>query len=264
MLAEKRRQLIVQAVARDGQVQTAALARRMQVAEETIRRDILALSRQGMLRKVHGGATALPSLQREQPYAQREKENAPAKRRIGEYAAGLIGDGEIIAIDGGGASEWMARSLLGRRELTVVTNSLRVAQIVLDKLRDGALTGRLIMLGGETDCDNRIIVGAMCAQMIEKFRFNRAFLGASALGQRGPMLWQLEEGTVEAAFARQAQQTVLLTESVKARRSSLYEFMNYADVQMLITDTAYPLGDELESALSRAGVEIRFIDGEEE
>ena len=264
MLAEKRREMILQALAQEGHVQTAALAQTLQVAEETIRRDIMLLSRQGLLRKVHGGASAIPQLQKESPYEQRGKENTLAKRRIGEYAAGLIADGEIIAIDGGGAGEWMARSLKGLTGLTVATNSLRVGEIILDKLRDGEITGRLIMLGGETDPNNRIVVGALCAEMIGKFRFNRVFLGASALGSKGPMAWNLEEGAVETAFARQAQQTILLTESAKGRRSSLYQFMEYSDVQMLITDTDNSFNEELRDALQRACVKIRYVEAKNE
>ena len=263
MLAEKRREMILQALAQDGHVQTASLAQTLQVAEETIRRDIMLLSRQGLLRKVHGGASAIPQLQKERPYEQRGKENTLAKQRIGEYAAGLITDGEIVAIDGGGASEWTARSLKGRSGLTIVTNSLRVGEIILDKLRDEEITGRLIMLGGETDPNNRVVVGSLCAQMISRFRFNRAFLGVSALGTRGPMAWNLEEGAVETAFARAAQQTILLTESAKSQRSSLYEFMEYADVQMLITDTSCPFDDGLKDALHRSCVEVRYVEVKE-
>ena len=97
-------------------------------------------------------------------------------------------------------------------------------------------------------------------EMIGKFRFNRVFLGASALGSKGPMAWNLEEGAVETAFARQAQQTILLTESAKGRRSSLYQFMEYADVQMLITDSDNALNEELKDALQRACVEVRFVE----
>ena len=67
MLAEKRREMILQALAQDGHVQTASLAQTLQVAEETIRRDIMLLSRQGLLRKVHGGASAIPQLQKSAP-----------------------------------------------------------------------------------------------------------------------------------------------------------------------------------------------------
>ena len=264
MLADKRREIILQALALEGHVQTASLAQKLQVADETIRRDIRMLSRQRMLRKVHRGATAIPQLQSEQPYEQRGRENTSAKRRISECAAGLIMDGEIIAIDGGDACEWMARSLKGLKGLTVVTNSLRVGGIILDKLRDREISGRLMILGGETEPHNRIAAGSFCAEMIGQFRFNRAFLGVSALGAQGPMVWNMEEGAAEAAFARQAQQTILLTESVKSRRSSLYEFMEYADVQMLITDTACPFGAGLKDALTRACVEIRYVAAEDE
>jgi len=264
MLAEKRREMILQALAQDGHVQTAALAQTLQVAEETIRRDIMLLSRQGLLRKVHGGAAAIPQLQTERPYEQRDKENTLAKRRIGEYAARLIADDEIIAIDGGGAGEWMARSLKGLNGLTIVSNSLRVGEIILDKLRDGDISGRLIMLGGETDPNSRVVVGSLCAEMIGKLQLNRAFLGVSALGSKGPMAWTLEEGAVEAAFARAAQQTILLTESTKGCRSSLYQFMEYADVQMLITNTDHSFNEELKEVLQQACVEIRYIEMENE
>lgn len=255
MLGEQRRQIILDKIHREGQVQTADLAQALGVAEETIRRDIRAMSRENLVRKVHGGATALPKLDQEQPYEQRGRHDARAKQLIGRYAAGLVHDAEIIALDGGGATEWAARSLMGQKQLTLVTNSLPVAAVLSGKLSRGEITGRLILLGGQVYPENQTTQGALCLEAIQKFHFHKVFLGVSALGEQGPMVWEPEEGAVSAAFVRQAQQTILLAESAKGRRSSLYTFMDYQTVQMLITDREHELDEGLRRTLERAGVE---------
>ena len=255
MLGEQRRQLILDKIRREGQVQTADLAREIGVAEETIRRDIRVMSRENLVRKVHGGATGLLRLDREQPYEQRGQHDARAKQCIGQYAAGLIRDSEIIALDGGGATEWMARSLMGQKNLTLVTNSLPTAMILSGKLSRGEITGRLILLGGQVYSENQITHGALCMESIRRFCFHKAFLGVSALGEQGPMVWEPEEGAASAGFACQAQQTILLAESAKGQRSSLYTFMDYQEVRMLITDGEHELDDGVRRALERAGVE---------
>ena len=96
--------------------------------------------------------------------------------------------------------------------------------------------------------------------MIQFDEFKQSLLGMKPELENLHTALDLEEGAAETAFARAAQQTILLTESAKGRRSSLYQFMEYADVQMLITDTANALTGELKAALQRACVEVRFIE----
>lgn len=259
MLAEQRRKTILQKVIQEGQVQTAELAQGLCVAEETIRRDIRAMSAEGLLCKVHGGATAARHLSVEQSYEQRGKLDAHAKQLIGQYAAALVHDHEVIALDGSGATEWMARSLSGKQELTVVTNSFPVAGIITDKLKHSEIGGQLIFLGGQVFGENLITQGVLCCNMIRTFRFNQTFIGTSALDVQGPMMWHPDEGAIAAALAHQAQHTVLLAESAKSQRSSLYKYMDYDDIQTFITDGEHELDETLREALANAGVETIIL-----
>lgn len=263
VLAEERRRIILSRAVRDGQVYTAQMAEEFQVAEETIRRDIRALLRTGRVRKVHGGAMLVREPARECPYGLRAQLDQEAKLRIGRHAASLVEDGDVLALDSGGATEQMARALTGVRGITVVTNGLPIVQILTEKLLRGEFTGRVLSLGGQVNCDNRDIVGPMAIQMAHSFRYTRAFLSASALSEQGPMMWTEQEGCVSAAFASQAAQVCLLAESVKFSLDSFYTYLSYDSVHEIVTDASHPVRESVCHALERAGVRLVVLGGKE-
>ena len=256
MQTAERVERILERVHRDGRVYTAALATEYGVSEETIRRDIRALAREGKLKRVHGGATRLQLPSSENAYAVRRLQDAEEKRRIGEYAAGLVGDGDIIAMDDSCCAEQLALALSGQKNLIAVTNFLSAAAALSNGIQQGRIAGRVVLLGGEMNCENLAACGAITEDEAARYRFTRAFIGASALSENGAMVWNLEEGRVSRRMAERASGVVLLCESAKFTRTSLYQYIDYSDVDMLITDDTHEIPRETLTQMQADGVEI--------
>ena len=252
MQTAERVERILERVHRDGRVYTAALAAEYGVSEETIRRDIRALAREGKLKRVHGGATRLQLPSSENAYAVRRLQDAEEKRRIGEYAAGLVGDGDIIAMDDSCCAEQLALALSGQKNLIAVTNFLSAAAA----LSNGIQQGRVVLLGGEMNCENLAACGAITEEEAARYRFTRAFIGASALSENGAMVWNLEEGRVSRRMAERASGVVLLCESAKFTRTSLYQYIDYSEVDMLVTDDTHEIPRETLTQMQADGVEV--------
>ena len=127
MAYSKRHGEILRLLREEGMITIASLADRLEVSLETVRRDIRPLTDSGAALKMHG-AIGLPSIAGEAPFERRMRENADAKRAIARMVAATIRDGESIMMDTGTTTSFLARELLGRRRLTVVTNSSDIAR----------------------------------------------------------------------------------------------------------------------------------------
>ena len=256
MQTVERAERILERVRRDGRVYTVQLAAEYGVSEETIRRDIRALAREGKLKRVHGGATELRLPSSENAYVVRRLLDAEEKRRIGEYAAGLVGDGDIIAMDDSCCAEQLALALSGQQNLIAVTNFLPAAAALSERIQQGRISGRVVLLGGEMNCENLAACGAITEEEAARYRFKRAFIGASALAENGAMVWNLEEGRVSRRMAERASSVVLLCESAKFTRTSLYQYIDYSEVDMLITDDTHEIPRETLTRLQGDGDEV--------
>ncbi len=131
-LAHQRRAFILEAVRRDGTVRVADLVGRLGVSDMTIRRDLDALARRGAVEKVYGGAvaTAGPASGHEPGFDAKSDLEAAAKAAIAATAATLVEPGSVVALSGGTTVHAVAARLLGVPRLTIVTNSLPVADLV--------------------------------------------------------------------------------------------------------------------------------------
>jgi DeoR/GlpR family transcriptional regulator of sugar metabolism len=124
LLKAERQQLILEAVKDNRQATVAELSRRFDVSQVTIRRDLRELAAQGALRRAHGGALMAASTPPEPPVVQRLGRAEHCKACIGRAAASLVKDGDSIFIGSGSTTAHVARHLVDRRNLTVVTNAL--------------------------------------------------------------------------------------------------------------------------------------------
>ncbi|MEU8352652.1 DeoR/GlpR family DNA-binding transcription regulator, partial [Streptomyces sp. NPDC048845] len=130
LLAEQRRALILDEVRRRGGVRVNELTRRLSVSDMTVRRDLDVLARQGMVEKVHGGAVPVAEASSHEPGFEAKSSLEPgAKESIARAAAALVAPGSAIALSGGTTTFALAHHLLDVPELTVVTNSVRVADV---------------------------------------------------------------------------------------------------------------------------------------
>lgn len=237
---------IMSTARRDGAASISALAARLGVSLETVRRDIRPLVDEGQLVKMHG-VVQVPESGREAPFDRRMRENAAEKRAIGRHIAARIGDGDSLMMDTGTTTSILARELAARRELTVVTNSSDVARTL------ATVNGnRVFMAGGELHGDNGAAFGRTAVEFIARFRVRHAVISIGAIDARiGPMDYLLEE----AEFARMALQCgetrIIATDHTKLGRAALVKVCDFSDFDLLVTNRDPPT--EIAGALEAAG-----------
>lgn len=225
------------------------LAAELDVSDETIRRELRTLEEQGVVIREHGGAR-LAALAFEGPLNQRMEENADAKLRIARAAAELVTDGAIVFIDSGTTSCFIARQLVERRGLTVITNSLQVAGDL------GAINGnRLFLAGGQMDYDYRAFSDHQAQAFVRGFTPHLAILSVGGISlDRGLMDFHPGEAEMSRIAYATAKQVMLGVDSSKFGRYALLQTAQCADVDILVTEK--PLEEPFARAFAHAEVVV--------
>lgn len=224
-----------------------ALATDLSVSDETIRRELRALEDHGAIIREHGGARlAAPTM--EGPLHQRMDENADAKLRIARAAANLVPDGAIVFIDSGTTSCFIARQLVERKSLTVITNSLGVANDL-----GGINNNRLFLAGGQMDYDYRAFSDHIAQDYVRGFTPHLAILSVGGISiDRGLMDFHPGEAEMSRIAYATAKQVLLAADCSKFGRYALVQTAALADVDILITDQ--PLDSDYAKAFAHAEV----------
>ena len=259
MLTEERQYQITELIRKDGKASITELAARFGVSGETIRRDLSAIASKGLVRKVHGGAVAVRRPVRDASYELRQVQSARNKQAIGEYAASLIRDNMVIGIDSGTCAEGFARAIRGVNNLTVITYSIPIAEILAQKIANGEFTGSIRLLGGIIHPDTLTACDMTALSLLQSFRMDLAFLAVTALSESGLMAGTEQDGMMTAALLRQSDMAYALAESEKFGKQSYFRVAPLSDVPAVITDNEIPLPREMEAALSNGGVDLRIV-----
>lgn len=259
MFADERKGKILEQLSHEGAVHIKELVEAFGVSSETIRRDLNELSRDGKLRKVHGGAIALRHPAREQNYEIRVKQNSESKREIGQYAAGLIEDGDIVALDYGATTEEIARAVCGLKNVTFLTNSLNTAGILVEKQRHNDFTGKIIFIGGILNAVTAQASGTVALSNLSRFTADKAFLGVTSISPDGLMMWNEEEGEFSACLAGHASDVYVVADSTKFDKESFYKFLDLGQIGHIITDSRVEISEQIKSAIRSAGTELLFV-----
>ncbi|WP_027944506.1 DeoR/GlpR family DNA-binding transcription regulator [Amycolatopsis taiwanensis] len=251
MLAAERHARITEMVHSAQIVRTDVLVRELGVSAETIRRDLLALEERGVLKRVHGGAaSAEPSVFQELPVEERRRLGAGAKRRIGQAAASLVRDGQIIMIDIGTTAAAVAHALPPKLEATVVTNSLVVATELAD--RPGL---DVLVSGGRVRSGDLALSDATAVRFFSNVYPDLAFLGSGGLHHEvGLTDYYLDEITVRKTVLHNARRSYALVAAEKFGRIAGHRVCSLGELTGIVTDTE-PDG-ELKAALDDHSVEI--------
>ena len=251
MYAEERQQTIAGLVADRGRVAVTALAEEFGVTTETVRRDLAALERAGMLRRVHGGAVPAGALAYvETALGERHGTRSEQKRKIAAAALDLLPgpDGSLL-LDGGSTTAALAEVLPGGRRLLVATHSVPLAA------RLAAAPGvDLHVLGGRVRGITQCAVGERTVNALADLRVDVAFLGTNGLTpEHGFTTPDEAEASVKRAMIRSGQKVVVLADSSKFGREHLVRFATSADVDVLVTDAEAAPADL--ARLEDAGIE---------
>ena len=232
MIAEERKTRIVELVNAQGAVSITDLAEQLDASESTVRRDLMTLHAQGMLRRVHGGAVkavATDFVMVDQSLSGRQSLHMPEKRAIGAYAATLIKPNDFVFIDGGTTTECLVDAIT-ETGATYVTNSLPHAQKLLAK---GC---RTLVPGGEVKPVTEVLVGSETVNHIRRYHFSIGFWGTNAVElETGFTTPEFREAAVKQIALEQTVHPYVLCDSSKFAKVSLITFANFDDAQ-IITD----------------------------
>ncbi len=250
VFAAERRQTILDLVRANGAVSLRELARVVQTSEVTVRRDVRALEAEGLLDRRHGGAVLPGGLSREPSYSQKTHLAAPEKADIAELAATLVDEGDAIVVGAGTTTQEFARRLTRVPNLTVVTNSLLVAQALAHASRV-----EVVMTGGALRGSIYALVGSGAEQALAGLRVRRAFLSGNGLtAERGLSTPNMLSASVDRALVRAAQEVVVLADYTKIGVDTMFQTVPTEQMNHLVTDAnAHP---DATAALAEQGVRV--------
>lgn len=208
------------------------LSNSLNVSPATIRRDLVDLETRGAIRRVHGGAVSVETRLEEPLFDDKTSIASREKAAIAQAAAKLINTEESIYLDGGSTVLELARIIKDRTDITVVTNSLRVAV---------ELSGRgprLILVGGELRRRSETLVGPLTRHLIDELHIDKAFMGTIGLTlTEGLTTTDANEAFTKSLISKQARQVILLADSSKIGQVTFARSSSLNDVHHLITDS---------------------------
>jgi len=250
MFAEERHQEIVRRARDAGRVDVATLAEELDVTAETVRRDLTALERAGLLRRVHGGAVAIERFGFEPAVAARETVLTAEKGRIGKAALSELPDDGAVVIDAGTTTRQFIELLPTDIELTVVVNSPPLATLLA---RRANVT--VMMLGGRVRGRTLAAVGDWATSALSTIHVDVAFMATNGISvERGLTTPDPAEAAVKRAMMTAARRTVLLADHTKIGNDYFARFGDLPDVDTFVTDTGADA--ELVDEISEAGPRV--------
>ena len=276
MFVEERQEQILALLQREGKVMVDQLVERFSVSAPTVRADLTALEQRHLLRRTHGGAIpVIPPGRNGGASAQyapgqsnghsveadgsdaadpQQKERLEEKRRIALAAAERVKDGETILLDAGTTVLEMARGLSGRKNLTVVTNSLPAANALAESGHS------VVVLGGEYNPERRATLGPLTAEFLRDMHVDRAFIGVNGVSEEaGWTVVDFDAVQVKRVMMSKAREVVVLVDHSKLGSVAFASIGPLNAAQVLITDV--PVEQEsLQAALEAAGVMVVMSD----
>jgi DeoR/GlpR family transcriptional regulator of sugar metabolism len=248
MLTSQRKQLILEKLGAEGQVQSKALSIFFDVSEDTIRRDLRELAAEGRLQRVHGGA--LPSSSAVAPFAERQSVKMDAKRRVARKGAQLISSGQVVIVDGGTTTSELITFFPPDLRITVVTHSPSIALGLVDHP-----SIEVILIGGRLYKHSIVAVGAAAIEGIENIHADLFFMGVTGIHpEAGLTTGDFEEACIKRAFSGRAAETVVLASPEKINTASSFVIGDVSSVNTIIVEDN--TDNEWIRAVSEKGVSV--------
>ncbi len=230
-LKDRERQ-IVDLLANDPNASVQAMSSAIGVSLVTVRSDLESLADKGYLIRTHGGA--LPAFH--PAIVERQKSRQEEKQRIAHAAAALVGDGDTIMIESGTTTALVARYLLGKQGVKVVTDST----LILPYVRSNPALS-VDFVGGSFRADAESMVGPVAVRELSQFHVKIAFVGSDGFGtQTGLTTHHVEAAEVVRTMTDHSDRTVLLVDSSKWNNRGFFRIQDLSRIDTVISDTGLP------------------------
>lgn len=232
MLTAERRSIILAKLEADKKVQVGALSAEFDVSEETIRRDLERLEKEGHATRVYGGAVYNQELRSEPNYSVRKQTNTDAKHRIARQVASFIEDGDCLMLDESSTAMFVAKAIRGKKGLTVITNSLEV-MLTLSEEKDW----RIISTGGDLDPDLLAQTGHQAETSVRKYHVDKAVISCTGLDlARGCTCTEENAAYIKRAMMESAKQTILVADQEKFGKKAFFSLCRLSELTAIVTD----------------------------
>lgn len=232
--AAERRDRILELVRANGTMSLRDIAAKVRASEVTVRRDVRALEAEGLVDRRRGGAALPGRIGHEQSYSGKSGQCAAEKAAIAAFAARLVRPGDAISVGPGSTAEALARELLHHSDLTVVTNSLRVAEVLAGT--DGV---EVVMTGGTLHGPVHALVGAAAEAALSGLRVNRAFLSGNGVSaDRGLSTPNPAVASVDRALGKCAEEIIVLADHTKIGADTMVTTVAPEEIAHLVTDSS--------------------------
>ncbi|MCP3032167.1 DeoR/GlpR family DNA-binding transcription regulator [Halobacillus sp. A1] len=219
-----------------------------EVSRDTARRDLVKLEEQQAVVRTRGGAI-LPTTHHElKDYTNRLRTVSEEKLAIGRKAASLLRSGDKVILDASTTVQSCATQLEDL-DITVVTNSINLADILSDKKQ-----AHIHLLGGQLNKEHRFLYGTSVTDRLSKYNVDHAFIGVVGISEHGLTIAHEEDGMVKSKMTEQARQVTVLADHTKIGVTDFYQYAGLKDVDLLITDRTPSL--EFQQLLKTHDVEL--------
>jgi len=232
MLAIERRSQILSGLESEKSVLVSDLSRKFGVTEETIRRDLEKLEKEGLAKKTYGGAVLAEGLSAEPSFRMREKTNIAQKLIIAEKIFNLVDPKDNIMMDASSTCVLAAKKLKNKDGLTIITNSVEI-------LMECAVsdTVSLMSTGGSLRGSSLSLVGHSAADFMERFTVDKAIISCKGLDfSKGVTESSIAEAEIKKAMADNAKQVILAVDSSKFDRLSFAKSLDFGMVHCVVSD----------------------------
>ncbi len=236
MFVEERHQIILEILEQDGKVLVNALSEKFEVTPDLIRKDLAVLEREGLLKRVYGGAIPLKGKSRQLNSISRKGKPTAVKIRIAEKAESLIGNGEMIFLDISSINLELANLLVRKnRNVTVVTNMIEIMKVLSIDSRV-----KLIFIGGKLNREKSGFTGAVTIEWLSKYQFDQAFIGAVGIDlmRESVTTYEIDDALTKTSAIKVSRKSYLVAESAKFSQQGNCRSAALSDFQGIITDSS--------------------------
>ena len=233
MLAIERKNAILNTLREEKHVVVSELAKQFDVSEETVRRDLDKLEKEGMVIKTYGGAVISESSTAELPYVVRKKANVQAKQRIADLATNLVADGDTLILDASSTAVFIAQKIKSKKDITLITNSLEVLMELSD------VGGwKIISTGGALKERSCALVGNQAEECLSRFHVDKAFISCKGIDMEHGFSDSNEmHASVKRCMIESAAQVFFAIDSSKFGKLSFTTICGFEGIDAIITDT---------------------------
>ena len=232
MLTEERHKLILEKLDKESVVYLNDLVKILDTSESTIRRDLTALDKAGLLKKVHGGATSLKEIRintSDEIIENRQNLNMEEKLQIAKYAASLIEDDDFIYLDAGTTTELMIDYIKNTKAIFVTNGIVHARKLIKKKCTT-------YILGGEIKLLTEAIIGVETVRALKKYNFTKGFFGTNGIDiERGFTTPDLREAMVKEEALFRCKEKYILADKSKFDQISSITFGKVEDAKIITT-----------------------------